>query len=133
MRTVTIREIPATIMDLLGWKNSPFTGESLSRAWQPPDSADAADPAVFAELRHLDGKEIQASIFHGGWQFLDTPWDFQPLKKGEELFDLSVDALAKKNLTDQPLAQPELNDLRERLRLFHDSGKQKSAFSKGAP
>jgi len=133
MRTVSIREIPATIMDLLGWKNSPFTGESLSRAWQPPDSMDAANPAVFAELRHLDGKEIQASAFHDAWQFLDTPRDFQQLKKGEELFDLSVDAMSKTNLTDQPLAQPVLTELRERLRVFHNSSKQKSASSKAAP
>ncbi len=133
MRTVSIREIPATVMDLLGWENSPFSGEPLSRAWQPPDSTGAADPAVYAEIRHLDGKEIQASVFHGAWQFVDTPRDFEALKKREELFDFSVDAMSKRSLTDEPLAQPVLIDLRERLRLFHSSGKQKSASSRPAP
>jgi hypothetical protein len=88
---------------------------------------------LFAELRDLDGKEIQASVFHGAWQFLETPRDFRQLKKGEALFDLSVDAMSKRNLTDQPFAQPVLTELRERLRRFHNSGRQKSASSRAAP
>ena len=132
-RTVSLHQIASTIMDVLGWKNPAFSGESLSRAWRPADSLDAANPAVFAELRHLDGKEIQASEFRGAWQLLHTPRDFQQLKKGEELFDLSVDAMSKRNLIDQPLIQPLLIELRERLRQFHNPSKQKSASPKAAP
>lgn len=131
-RTVSLADIASTIVELLGGKDTPFTGESLSGGWRLQDSASGAAPAVLAELRHLDGKELQASAFRGTWQYLNTPRNFKKLKKGDELFDFSSDALSRKNLAGQPSAQPVLTELRDWLRLTRNPPSQKPASSTAA-
>ncbi len=126
-RTVSIVQIAATILDLLDWKDSPFPGESLAMDWKQPDRTEDSQQAVLGELRYREGQKIQESVTRGTWQYLNTPEDFEQLKKGEELFDLASDPKSKRNLANEAFARPVLSELRERLGMFRMSGAQRSA------
>ncbi len=92
MQTVSNRDLPATIMDLVGApQGSPFPGNSLSRFWAPPQVP--APDTVIAELGYAWGKPSwlpvskgdMASAFDGA-RHLIRGGDGQ-----FELFDFSTD------------------------------------------
>jgi arylsulfatase A-like enzyme len=121
---VSLRELPATIVDQVGFKDrSPFPGASLARFWedQPPGQQPRRDYPVLCEAR----------------QMLATEWDFNagrsPVRRGsmvslalkdyvfirnegtgeEELYDVRTDPNETRNLILSGAEQPLLEQLRQ--------------------
>jgi arylsulfatase A-like enzyme len=124
--TVSLRDLPATIVDLLGFKDrSPFPGDSLARFWKrpstPPDDVASRDQAL-SEVVPLDGHTADSSQFfkarrplaaltEGEWTYIRRAGDVR-----EELYSGKNDARELHNLAADPALRPTL----ERLRLTLD-------------
>jgi arylsulfatase A-like enzyme len=122
LRTVSIRQLPATIAELLEWKDSPFIGESLSAGWRQPEPAASEQPHVFAELRHLDGQVIHESVIFGQWQYIRAPRNSRVIRQGEELFDNAADPKQKRNLASAPDSAVLVEGLRAKVAEFRSVG-----------
>jgi arylsulfatase A-like enzyme len=84
---VSIRDIPATVMDLTGMSgDGPFPGVSLERYWasEGPDSAQSVEP-VFSELTDIRGAPTMKSIIVGRYHYI---WGENRI---EALFDIESD------------------------------------------
>ena len=107
---VSLRNLPATVVDLLGQTEaSPFPGRSLARFWAP-SSPRAAEPDAFV-------------LSEAVYEPLNTPLDsvrprsliaentlYVRNKNGrEELFDLAADPAESRNLERRPHLQPVLS------------------------
>jgi arylsulfatase A-like enzyme len=121
-RTVSIRQIPATIAELMDWQDNPFVGESLSTGWRQPEPAAEEQPHVFAELRHLDGKVIHESVIFGPWQYIRAPRNFREIRQGEELYDNVADPNQRRNLASAPESAAVAEGLRAKVAEFRQSG-----------
>jgi arylsulfatase A-like enzyme len=94
----TLREVAATILDLLGDSAAAFPGESLARHWQ------AVEPAPGAALAHLTRGIVQKAWYptaRGPVMFSMTRDGFHYILNGdgaEELYDLGRDPLESDNL-----------------------------------
>ena len=119
--TVSLRDLAATIVDVLGFKaDSPFPGTSLARYWTdlpgaPPISAlaevvplGATDPDPSQWL--LKPQWPMASLTEGEWSYIRHPEDGR-----EELFRLGTDARQRHNLAADRAVQPTLDRLRTTL------------------
>jgi arylsulfatase A-like enzyme len=115
--TVTLRDIPATIVDLVGLESEAvFSGRTLARFWQGPDQVPADDPEPFV-VAQTSGKSWVA--------------DHKPISKGnmtsvlvdglhlirngdgtEELYDIRADPWEQHNLVDEPALAAALERLR---------------------
>ena len=79
--TVSLRHLPATIVDVLGFKDgSPFPGDSLARFWKrrstPPDDVASLDQAL-SEVVPLDGHNADSS------QFFKARWPMAAVTEGD--------------------------------------------------
>ncbi len=100
---VTVRDIPATIEDLLSLPRTGFAGGSLARHW----AADAPkDEPILAHHRTV------RSVVHGRWHYI------QDGRKRERLFDLTTDPEEQHDLAGTPEGQA----LLPRLRQIADEG-----------
>jgi arylsulfatase A-like enzyme len=119
--TVSLRDLPATIVDVLGFKaDSPFPGDSLARLWNGSSPAVPAGPAL-SELVPLDALNPDPA------QLLEPRWPLGALTEGdwiyirregdvrEELFHLRDDANELHNLAGEPTLQPTLERMRKTL------------------
>lgn len=111
-RTVSIRQIPATIMYLLNIKDSPFIGDPLpvtpSLVAEPEDR----DPCVPAVL-NIYTRRAYESMVCGHWQYIRNLKTKD--KQGEELFDFLSDPWEKNNLADTPDSRSVLLGMRNHL------------------
>jgi arylsulfatase A-like enzyme len=108
--TVTIRQIPKTITQLLDIVDSPFVGQALpveSDDKNPPDQDEAA---VLATLKY-DNQRVQSVIWHP-WQYINNLND---PRNGEELYDLARDPLAKNNLKPKLSIARQIAEILEKL------------------
>jgi arylsulfatase A-like enzyme len=125
--TVSLRNLPATIVDVLGLKEgSPFSGDSLARFWTgqsspPPDDVSSVDQAL-SEVVPLDGHTADswrffkarrplAALTAGAWTYIRRAGDGR-----EELYRGTDAARESHNLAADPALRPTL----ERLRLMLD-------------
>ncbi|MFZ5623084.1 MAG: sulfatase [Gemmatimonadota bacterium] len=113
---VTLRDVPATMLDLAGVRRAAdIGGTSLARYWT---SSEAADTAV-ALIELVQGINVDSS-----WQNSRGPATsimdqrFHYIRDGlgrEELYAYTRDSLELDNLVSEPEAQADLGRLRQRL------------------
>jgi arylsulfatase A-like enzyme len=110
---VSLRDVPATVVDMLGWRgDSPFPGESLAGAWEEQRAGDrnALSPS-FSELDPSAAEvadPLQTDASHGPISaILDEGKVYIRHGNGsEELYDLDVDPTESHNLSGTEGARP---------------------------
>jgi arylsulfatase A-like enzyme len=111
--SVTLRDIPATIMDVLGLQGSTFRGESLRRYWTPASSR-TAEPSL-SELAFEGPRMMRGPIHRGSMQSL-VMGDHHYIRNGdgvEELYDLFADPREQNDLSGKPESAPQLAEFRK--------------------
>jgi arylsulfatase A-like enzyme len=116
--TVSIRDIPATVMDVLGLEN-PFPGTSLRRyADGTVTPRQAAEPRLAAAEHSPMGGVLPTWPIAAGDMFAVIDGDLHFILDGagrEQLFDLSTDIAAQHDLAGVPGYEPQLARLRAAL------------------
>ncbi len=119
---VSLRDLPATIVDLAGLKaGSPFRGTSLAAGWPSSFASGSRDPeytAAFSELAHPTVFEPQTGSGRRGLQMSLVAIGKHYVRDGmgtERLFDLARDPLESTDLMASPDARPLARDFRQRL------------------
>ncbi len=123
--TVSLRDLPATIVDLVGFaEGSPFPGSSLVKLWKkppaPPADSAGCSPAL-SEVVPLDGFNPDpaqlltprwplAALSENKWNYIRREGDVR-----EELFDIASDAGEQTNLAADLSVAPTLKRLRGTL------------------
>jgi arylsulfatase A-like enzyme len=125
--TVSLRDLPATVVDLLGLSfGAPFPGESLARFWRPPSSSPgipsdpaAPEPALSEVVPNdplgsdPDPSHLIASL--RAWASLAEGDRVYIRREGvaqEELYDLREDPRQSHNRADEPAMRPVVDRLR---------------------
>jgi arylsulfatase A-like enzyme len=91
---VTLRDLPATVLDLAGLPNSAgFPGSTLATRWQSIASDSARSPLLSA-LTWPDG-EVAVALRVGNMEYID--W----FQEGEQLYDLGDDPAELRNLASK--------------------------------
>jgi len=113
---VSLRDLPATVLDLLGiGPESPFPGRSLARFWDPGAAGDAssAEPVLSEVRREGNPRDTPAkysrSVAIGDMVYLENA------KGDQELFNIAVDPAEAHNLAGSADARPTLERLRTAL------------------
>jgi arylsulfatase A-like enzyme len=117
--TMSLRDIPATVVDLLGLADaSPFPGRSLARFWRPEGPATVDEPILMETSRPIglmnQGREPVArgpmkAIVAEGMHYIRTA------DGREELYVLRTDPEETSDLAAYPFAAESLRQLRARL------------------
>jgi arylsulfatase A-like enzyme len=107
--SVTIRQIPKTITQLLDIADSPFVGQALPIDADDKNASDHEAP-VLATLKY-DNQRVQSVIWRP-WQYINNLND---PSNGEELYDLVQDPLAKNNLRPNPTIAQKIAEILEKL------------------
>jgi arylsulfatase A-like enzyme len=128
--TVSLRDLPATVVDLLDLEaGAPFLGASLARLWGRADSSDSADPAApgpspaLSEVVPTDtlgpasesllkDRSVWGSLAEGDSVYVRAYYRGHVI---EELFDLRADPRELLNLAEDAAHQPLLKRMRARL------------------
>jgi len=113
---VSLRDIPATIMDLLGrGAASPFPGRTLLRFVDSvPSSGPAAPDTIWASVRHASGQPPNYPVSKGDMQSL-LRGRYHYIRNGdgrEELYDIAADPLEQQDLSRVLELEPILMQLR---------------------
>jgi arylsulfatase A-like enzyme len=128
--TVSLRDLPATVADLLGFAaGSPFPGDSLAPLWARPSSRTGADADADAESRApalsevvpidpvdpesaalLERRRAWASLADGDWTYIRREGDDR-----EELFDLRSDGRERQNRAGDPTVRTLIEQMRGKL------------------
>jgi arylsulfatase A-like enzyme len=114
---VSLRDLPATIVDLAGLRpGSPFPGRSLTRHWQrAPYQGYDPDDAVLSEIVDDDGRSLASPTPTRA--ITERHKVYIRLEDGrEELYDLESDPMEASDLSRAATAQPVLSQFREDLR-----------------
>jgi arylsulfatase A-like enzyme len=115
---VTLRDLPATILDIAGVAaDSPIPGASLAGQWEPGGGAGTESP-LLAEIDYYGFSPWKAT--HGGGlkSLVDGRLHYIRKNNGsEELYDAVADPAEERDLTAEPQFRPAL----ERLRAVLDS------------
>ena len=125
-QTVSMRDLAATIVDLLGFEaGSPFPGASLARYFRPNSGASSktTEPTQPALSEVVPGFAVNVDAYglpkkswplgaldDGDWSYIRREGNLH-----EELFHLSVDANEQRNVARDPAAQPILDRMRQTL------------------
>jgi arylsulfatase A-like enzyme len=123
---VSLRDIPATIVDLVGMQSeSPFPGSSLTRFWQRTSSVPPADPGrhdqVISEVVPLDPLDPNpprdrerrwpvGALTEGDWTYIRREGEVR-----EELYHLRDDASELHDRAGDPAMRPTLERMRKTL------------------
>jgi arylsulfatase A-like enzyme len=108
--TVSLRQIPKTITQILNMADSPFVGQALPVALESIEALEDYEAHVLATLNY-DNQEIQSVICHP-WQYINNR---KHPGNGEELYDLAADPLAKENLAPNHLFMRPMRDRLQQL------------------
>jgi arylsulfatase A-like enzyme len=118
---VSLRDVPATIVELLGLgRESPFPGRSLARCWRGDPGADGplAEPLLMETGKPIllanEGREPAAkgpmkAIVAGGMHYIRSA------DGSEELYSLKSDPQERLNLAGSPMASGSLQGFRNTL------------------
>ncbi len=123
--TVSLRDVAATIVDVLGFKaGSPFPGSSLARFWNAKETAAkraraSSDPALAEVLPNDGSNRDSAGLPKKRWPLgavIEEDWSYirHEEEQREELFHLRADAKEQHNLAGDPAAVPTLERMRRR-------------------
>ena len=128
-KTVSLRDLPATIVDLIGLgTGSPFPGRSLASLWRDPSPGSSAFPgegeAAISELvapnptrpnqdRSPANRGPLISLAGGEFVYIRNEGD-----RGEELFNQRDDPGERRNLVGESAMQAILEQFRRRLDEF---------------
>jgi arylsulfatase A-like enzyme len=115
----SLRDVPATVIELLGWNgDARLPGRSLAAAWRQPPDANSGSSAITlselaAPLEVLPGRPkfdgpIHAVVCEGNVYIRHG-------SGAEELYDLDADPAESQNLSGKPAAGPVLERCRELL------------------
>lgn len=127
MRPVTLRDVPATIVDVIGLKTgAPFPGESLASLWNPLKSADRPSQALLSEVSRASGqppwfpasKGDLKAVFYRGFHYIRNS------DGSEELYEVEGDPGERNNLSALPDHRDILIASRAALREF-DGGRSR--------
>jgi arylsulfatase A-like enzyme len=120
--SVSLRDLPATIADLLGWREgSLFPGSSLAKTWENRgDESVAGRDLVLSELRPLIEPTLEKPIDNVGTgqatALFDQNFAYIKDQKGhEELYNLEVDPEQTHDLSKLPESEPILARFRKTL------------------
>jgi arylsulfatase A-like enzyme len=116
---VTTRDIPATVMDLLGIPSHGFPGRSLSRTWAP--GADSTVEPIYAEVRlaprlpqwYPSSRGNMLGVLEEGLRYIRNG-DGVP-----EVFDFHRDPAERRNLASDDSLAARLTPIRARLDTIH--------------
>jgi hypothetical protein len=124
--TVSLRDLPATVVDLLNLQSGAFfPGRSLARFWSPPSAETTAgspaaevalsevvltDPRDPSPERVLEYRQVLASLAQGAWIYIRRQENGR-----EELYDLRADAQERHNLSGDAAMQGVLVRMRGTL------------------
>jgi arylsulfatase A-like enzyme len=111
-RTVSIRQIPATIMYLLNIRDDPFSGDPLPVTPNLVVEPEDRNPCVPAVL-NIYTRRAYESIVCGHWQYIRNLKVKD--KQAEELFDFRSDPWEENNLAETPEALALLAQMRNQL------------------
>jgi len=134
---VSLRDVPATVIDLLGSQgDSPFPGTSLAAAWRPqPDQHSGSSRTTFSELdapiEDLPGPRNKAT-FDGPIQAVVSDGNVY-IRHGsgaEELYNLDADPTESQNQSGKQAAGPILDRCRRILDQLIPSTRQPSASAR---
>jgi arylsulfatase A-like enzyme len=121
--SVSLRDLPATIVDLLGLQDkTPFPGTSLARTWETPKDPYFDDPKIaISELRPLIEPTLEKASDEGAigqsTALFDDNFAYIKDQDGrEELYDLGVDARQMHDLSRSPESMTILEKFRKALR-----------------
>ncbi len=117
-QVVSTRAIPSIITQLLGLADSPFHDAEIPDVLQTESGTESRVPPALLTLNYVDYK-IQSVVWER-WQYLK---DLKAVGKGEEVYELTVDPLAKRNLAG---ADPVTETLRRQLQQLLVVGSQPS-------
>jgi arylsulfatase A-like enzyme len=96
---VSLRDIPATVMDLAGFESEdPFAGRSLARFWRAASGSASGTP--LSEVSGLKSKPAQSAISRGDMVSVVRD-SFHLIRNGdgvEELYDVWKDPSASSDL-----------------------------------
>lgn len=125
-QAVSLRDIPATVVDLIGLDQStPFQGKSMARFWNKPvNDGQATEEVLYSEVRpgfHLEkwyptaqGRGYMKSLIRGNYHFI-LDGDGK-----EELYDWKTDPDEKNNLAQSESSRPVLEEFKLTLNTtFH--------------
>jgi arylsulfatase A-like enzyme len=127
-RVVSLRDLPATIVDLVGQgAGSPFPGHSLADLWRDSDLTRAAASEAFSELfapsprktnhgRSPADRGAMISVAEGDFVYIRNEGD-----GAEELFNKSEDPHELSNRVGQGTLKPILDGFRKRVAEFRGS------------
>ena len=132
---VTLRDLPATILDLAGLADPPaLPGTSLARYWRDPDGGAAApDALLLAEAsQRVFGVHPWYPLSKGDMQSL-IGGGYHYIKNGdgsEELYDFQNDAAEERNLADTDVGRRIIAQRRESLTAMLAASPQPAAESR---
>jgi arylsulfatase A-like enzyme len=113
---VSIRDIPATVMDVLGSADTPFPGTSLLRYAEGSVTAEqAAEPRLAVAESSPMGGVLQTWPIAAGDMYSLVSGDLHYIVDGEgreQLFDLSTDVWERNDLAGRAEAEPHLRRFR---------------------
>jgi arylsulfatase A-like enzyme len=123
-RPVSVRDVPATVLDLLGDPEpGRFPGRSLRRYWAGDEDASVVDEPVLSEVEHLSwmprSPRTPAAfgpmglLTEGRWSYQRQ--DHETRGTQERLFDLGADPGEECDLATDPAHWGTLEALRERF------------------
>jgi arylsulfatase A-like enzyme len=123
--TVSLRDLPATVVDLLGLTpGSPFPGVSLAPLWARSSSEIVAEPngpgPALSEVVPIDPVDPESAELlerRRAWASLaDGDWIYIRREGGDpELFDLRADGRQRHNRAADPAVQPVTERMRRTL------------------
>ena len=83
-RAVSMRDLPATVMEMTGIRNHPFNGRSWSRHWSPAVPGDTLPEPVYSEYMG------SRSVMIGDWRYAQAGRQY--------LFNVADDPMEQRNL-----------------------------------
>lgn len=112
---VSLRDLPATILDIAGIKHADFPGTSLSQTWRQPGLCVQGD--IVAEL--IKGINVDPAFRnYRGDAVARLDERFHYIRNGdgtEELFEYRIDPQERRNLVKDPARHPDVVRLRTGL------------------